>query len=89
MTLQGENTSATFASIAVHAILNWTLIHLNMSIHLPLHLLVMKDKTTLTANICTYLQIFTKDENTDGEKSKLVPNIQSSRQGGSSERKER
>ena len=29
MTLEGENTSATFASIAVHPILNWTLVHLN------------------------------------------------------------
>ena len=35
MALQGEDTSATFASIAAYAILNWTLVHLNISTPLP------------------------------------------------------
>ena len=31
MALQGEDTSATFASIAAYTSLNWTLVHLNMA----------------------------------------------------------
>ena len=31
MTLEGEDTSATFTSIAVHTVLNRTLVHLNTS----------------------------------------------------------
>ena len=31
MTLEGEDTSATFTSIAVHTVLNGTLVHLNRS----------------------------------------------------------
>ena len=53
MALQGEDTSATFASIAAYAILNWTLVHLNISTPLPQSCIMSRIYAFVT-DICAF-----------------------------------